>query len=400
MPRSGSIRAFALLTAIVAGLTSASFAFAQKQATSRNLLENPGFERSLVGHEWLPTGWDTSQAGIPTVFFGRDSFLVRSGQFVVNVANTSTIFPMAHNWNQTVPVGPESWGKVARFKVWTRNNGVQGRAYVMAQAYRDTLTLLSLNWKVTRDEVRKRLGITKLDDPAMDLGWSRTQFDEALTGWVQREAAVYIPPLTNVLFVRIGLLGTGQLMADDASLTLETAPALKRPQVGANLLADASFEEGSALRWEIAVPPYEGARIDVDSTVARTGRRSVRFSNMFDGLVQTRMGVCQPFGRELAGKRVRVSAWFKGDSLKGTAYVKVWAQAPRFGLEQSPGREMLSGTFDWQLLESDFDVPHGTEILWAWFLINAPAEGTLWIDDAKFEVLGDVAPVKATPTGG
>ncbi len=398
MPRSATLRALALMSVLAAGLTAAP-ALAQKGAPARNLLANPGFERSLPGHDWLPTAWDTSQAGIPTVFFGRDSFLVRSGDFAVNIANTSTIFPMAHNWSQTVAVGPEAWGKLARFRVWTRSNGLQGRAYLLVQAYRDTITRLAKDWNVDREEARKRLRVNKVDDPAMDLAWHRTQFDDPLTDWVLREASVVVPPLTNVLFVRAGIFGTGQLLVDDASLTLEAAPPLKRPVPGVNLIADASFEEGSALRWEIAVPPYEGARIDVDSTVARTGKRSIRLSQMFDGLVQTRMGVCQPFGRELAGKRVKASAWFKGDSLKGTAYVKLWAQAPKIGLHASPGRDLLSGTFDWSYIETEFDVPAGSEIVWSWYLLNAPAEGVLWIDDVGLEVVGDAAPAKAAASG-
>lgn len=398
MPRSATLRALVALPLLAAGLILAATVQAQSRAASRNLLSNPGFEQSLPGHDWLPAGWDTSQAGIPTVFFGRDSFLVRTGHFAVNVANTSTIFPMAHNWSQTLPVGREAWGKVARFRVWTRSNGVQGRAYIMVQAYRDTITVKAVEWKVDREEARKRIGINKVDDPLMDLGWARTQFDDELTGWVEREAAVFVPPLTNVLFVRAGIFGTGMLLVDDASLTFEPAPPAKKLAAGTNLLADASFEEGSALKWEIAIPPYEGARIDVDSTVARSGRRSVRLSRMHDGLVQTRMGVCQPFGRELAGKRVRASAWFKGDSLRSTAYVKLWAQAPGFGLESSPTRELLSDTFDWTESVAEFDVPPGTEMMWAWYLVNAPAAGTLWIDDAKLEILGDT-PRKGTPPG-
>jgi len=392
MPVSRTFRAFTPLALLFACALTAAPAGAQKAAAPRNLLANPGFERGQPGHAWLPAGWDTSQAGLPTVFFGRDSFLVHGGSYAVDVANTSTLFPMAHNWSQTLPVGREAWGKVARLRIWTRSNGIQGRAYIMVQAYRDTLTRLAIDWQVDREEARRRVKINKVDDPLMDLGWSRTQFDDALTGWVLREASVFVPPLTNVLFVRAGLFGSGQLLVDDASLTLEAAPPPRRITPGSNLLADPSFEAGSALAWEIAIPPYEGARIDVDSTVAHTGRRSARLSDMRDGLVQTRMGLCQPFGRELAGKRVRASAWFKADSLKGTAYVKMWSQGPTIGVEQSAGRELLSGTFDWTRTEVEFDVPRGTEMTWVWFLVNAPAEGTLWIDDATFEVVGDTPP--------
>lgn len=392
MPVCRTFRALAALLLLSAFALVTGPAHAQKAAAPRNLLSNPGFEVGLPGHPWLPAGWDTSQAGLPTVFFGRDSFLVHGGRYAVDVANTSTLFPMAHNWSQTLPVGRETWGKVARFRVWTRSNGVQGRAYILVQAYNDTLTRMALEWKVDREEARSRARISKVDDPLMDLGWDRTQFDDATTGWVLREASAFVPPRTNVLFVRAGLFGTGQLLIDDASLTLEPAPAPRRITPGTNLIADPSFEEGSALAWEVAIPPYEGARIDVDSTIAHTGRRSMRFSDMRDGLVQTRMGLTQPFGRELAGKRVRATAWFKGDSLRSAAYTKIWAQGYGIGTQSSPSRDLLSGTFDWTKVEIEYDVPLGTEMLWAWYLLNAPAEGTLWLDDASLEVIGDATP--------
>src|SRR5260221_12260929 len=101
---------------------------------ARSLLQNPDFERGMPTHPWMPSGCDTSTADLPTVFFGRDSFLVHSGKWAVNVANMSARFPMAHNWSQTLLVGPETWGKVAVFKVWTRSNGLEGRAYIVVQA--------------------------------------------------------------------------------------------------------------------------------------------------------------------------------------------------------------------------------------------------------------------------
>ncbi len=143
---------------------------------ARSLLQNPDFERSVGDHPWMPVGWDTSMADLPTVFFGRDSFMVHGGKWAVNVANMSAAIPLAHNWSQALLVGPETWGKVASFKAWTRNNGVDGRAYLLVQAYNDTASRMARIWNVDHDEALKRLGIGKVDDPLLDLGWKRTQF--------------------------------------------------------------------------------------------------------------------------------------------------------------------------------------------------------------------------------
>jgi len=376
-----ALAAAALLAVALAGPARAARPVA-------SLLQNPDFERGLPSHPWMPSGWDTSMADLPTVFFGRDSFIVHSGKWAVNVANMSGAFPMAHNWSQTLLVGPEVWGKVATFRVWTRSNGLSGRAYIVVQAYSDTASRMAKIWKVDRDEALKRLGIAKIDDPLLDLGWKRTQFDDALTEWIPREASAYVPPGVNVIFVRCGIMGTGQVLFDDASLTFAKAPPPMKPEPGKNLFKEPGFEE-HGLSWDVAIPPYEGSKVVVDSTVAHTGRCSIKLADFHDGLVETRIGVGQPFeGRALRGKRVRLSCWMKGDSLKGDAFVKIYSQGLRTRVRQSPAAELLFGTFDWKPVSIELDIPDDAELVWANCLAGAPATGTLWIDDASFEVVG------------
>jgi hypothetical protein len=395
MPKpSRVILVTALLLATALAVLAPQHADAARPS-AHSLLQNPDFERGLASHPWMPSGWDTSMADLPTVFFGRDSFMVHGGKWAVNVANMSAAFPMAHNWSQTLLVGPETWGKTAVFKVWTRSNGIEGRAYIMVQAYRDTVTRMARIWNVDRDEALKRLGLAKIDDPLLDLGWKRIQFDEPLTEWVQREARAYVPAGTNVLFVRCGLTGTGQVLFDDASLAFEQSPTPTPYPKGVNLFAEPSFEQ-HALAWDEAIPPYEGAKIVIDSTVAHSGRCSIKLADFHDGLVEARMGVGQPFeGRRLRGQRVKLSAWLKGDSLQGTALVKIYAQGLKTHVLQSPAAELMSGTWDWHQLAIELDIPNDAELVWANCIALAPAEGTVWIDDASFEVVG---PAKTTAT--
>ena len=395
MPKLSRLFAAAavLLLMIVAALLPHPAAAANP--AGKSLLQNPDFERGMPTHPWMPSGWDTSMADLPTVFFGRDSFLVHGGKWAVNVANMSAAFPMAHNWSQTLLVGPETWGKTAVLKVWTRSNGIEGRAYIMLQAYRDTVTRMARIWNVDRDEALRRLGIHNVDDPLLDVGWKRTQFDDPLTDWVQREARAYIAPGTNVLFVRCGLTGTGQVLFDDASLTLEKTPPFTLAAKGENLFADPGFEQ-RGLAWDIAIPPFEGAKVVLDSTVAHSGRFSMRCADFHDGLVEARMGVAQPIpGRRVRGQRLRLSAWFKGDSLQGTALVKIYAQGLRTHVLQSPAAELLSGTWDWKQIAIELDIPDDAELVWANLQVIAPASGTVWFDDASLEVVG---PARAATT--
>jgi hypothetical protein len=129
----------------------------------------------------------------------------------------------------------------------------------------------------------------------------------------------------TVIFVRCGLLGTGQVLFDDASLAFTAGGPPPKFAKGQNLLMDPSFEE-HALNWDLAIPPHEGSKVIIDSTVAHTGRMSVRLADFWDGLVEARIGVGQPFDGRGLRPRVRLSSWFKGDSLKGVSYVKIYAQ--------------------------------------------------------------------------
>jgi hypothetical protein len=388
-----SFRALCMLASLLLS-TSAAAAPAKtpaktpaKASAPHEMLQNGGFERAISASHWMPTGWDTSMADLPTVFFGRDSFLVHSGKYAVSVASMSDAFhgtPLAPD----PPRRPRVLGKVATFKAWVRNNGVEGRAYLLVQAYNDTASRMGEIWNVDHDEALKRLGINKIDDPLLDLGWDRTQFNEPLTDWVEREAVAFVPPGTNVMFVRCGLLGTGQVLFDDASLTMKPAPAFTKPEAGRNLFTDPGFEDG-AMAWDVAIPPYEGSKIVVDSTVAHSGRHSIRLEHFWDGLVETRIGVGQSVpGRSLRGQRVRLTAWFKGDSLLGTSLVKIYSHGLKSRVVQSPGAELLSGTWDWKQLAIELDIPEDSEIVWAHLQAIAPARGTVWLDDASFEVIG------------
>ena len=217
------------LSAFTLAVLSLSLA-ADASAKPRNLLANPGFETppvmtlrtpegrdTTLEHPWMPSAWDTSRAGLPSVFFGRDTFLVHSGTFSASVANVSSLFPMAHNWSQRVLVGKEAWGKDLVFSVWTRSNGLEGRAYVLLQAYRDTISKMAVEWNVDRDMAARRLNINRVDDPLIDLGWKRQNFIEQETPWVRREVRVYCPPSVNIVFVRVGMTARASPIAPPQS---------------------------------------------------------------------------------------------------------------------------------------------------------------------------------------
>ena len=244
----------------------------------------------------------------------------------------------------------------------------------------------------------RKLKITKIDDPLLDLGWKRQQFSENQTDWVKREVRVYVPPTVNMLYVRSGLLGTGQVIFDDASLTLEPALPPDPIPLNTNLLADPGFE-GDGNAWEYSTPPFDGLQVVRDETVAHTGKASVRLEGT-NGIVQARAGACQVLcNRQLAGKRVRLSAWVKTDSLRSSAFLKVYFH----GLKEAkavPGWEQFSLNTPWTKTVFEADVPEDTYAVWAWFLYTTPSEGRVYYDDMSFEVIGPATGVIGpTPPG-
>jgi len=378
--------AAAAATAALALAVSSAPTMTAPSATG-NLLANGDMEAPLPGHAWMPAGWDTSVSGLPSVFFGRDSFLVHGGQFSLNVANTSTIFPMAHNWHQSVLVTPDMWGKDAVLSVWTRNNGVDGRGYVLLQAFRDTISKMSKVWGVEREEARQRLMINKVDDPLIDFAWKRVAFSEPETDWVRRDLRVYIAPTTDMLFVRLGILGTGQVMFDDAKLTIEPAQDEGPPPLNTNLLGDPGFE-GSGDEWELSAPPFENMFVGLVKGVAHTGNQSVGVWGGLGSLIQTRAGACQPIpARNLQGMRVRLTSYVKTDSLRGLANIKLFANTLH-GVVHPPTPRQFSVTNDWTETSLEMDVPEDAYNLWAWSLVAAPAPGKVWFDDMTLVVLG------------
>lgn len=371
---------FALLAALPVSAQAAP-------ASAVNRLVNPGFEAPLKGHEWMPAGWDTSRAGVSSVFFGRDTLLAHGGNYSVTVANVSSLWPFSHNWSQSMVVTSAEWGKDAVFSVWTRCSGLEGRAYALIQAYRDTISMVAAAERLPRDSIATRMGIKPGDDPLYDLGWNRQVFEDPETGWVRREVRIFVPPLTNVLFVRCGLTGTGQLMIDDASLTFENARPAPPVTPHTNLIADPGLEK-NGLTWEFSLPPYRNMVGRIDSTFAHSGRRSAMFSGGENGWITTRAGLCYVFAnRNLRGKHIRLSGWFKVDSLESTAYTKFYFSTLH-GVEQITTKDRFSGTQPWREATLEADVPDDTYEVWAWFVYNGPAPGIVHIDDCVVEVTG------------
>lgn len=354
---------------------------------TRNLVVNGGFEQKLVGHDWMPAAWDTFESGLQTAFYGRDTVLAHGGRYAVSVANVSNTVPMFHNWSQVIPIEPALWNRDVVLTVWTRSLGVQGRAYVLAQAYRDTIQKVALDWGVPRDTAVTRLGFSPTVQPVVLTAWKRQYFSDNETEWVKREIRLFVPPLTHVLVVRAGIFGTGQVMLDDVSMVSAEPAPVRAATAWKNLLADPGFE-GNGDDWEYSIPPYEGLEVVQDTIAPHAGRTCLRAEGNKVGPVTVRAGVCQMFdGRPFWGKRLRLTAYVRTEDLRGGGYLKMYGSTPA-GELVPPASVQVAGDNDWTLSTFEMDVPPETYVVSAWLMFNAPTTGRLFFDDASLTVIG------------
>jgi hypothetical protein len=396
MNRTGSTFLSFVLALAFAGLASGPGAVvptasAQTGRAAANQLSNPGFEE---GGLFAPSDWDTTVAGLPTVLFYWDPDMKHGGARAASIVNAGDVLPIWHNWYQLLPHAGRFVGKDLELTVWTRAAQLSGRGYIMVQCYRDTVTLVAHDKGITREEARVQMGFKFADDPQLELGWKREYFSNESMEWTPKKVRVYVPPTTNLIVVRCGIYGPGQVWFDDAVLTAEPAKPSTPFPLGKNLLANPGFERPID-DWEFSIPPTGGAAVTLDSSTAHSGRYSILLTTPQKPGFQTYMNACQVFNvRNMSGKRVRMSGWCKLENVNDTsAYLSIYATGI-YGVDGSLAGDALSGTLDWTFYSCEFDVPKNTYTVWARAGYQATI-GKCWWDDLKFEVIGDAQ----TPTG-
>jgi hypothetical protein len=375
-------------------------------APPQNLLRNPSAEEGTL---LVPTGWDTTETGgLPTVRFAWDASGGHDGGHSLYVINTSDVLPFWFNWNQTLAGRNDLDGKDFILRAWVRTRQVSGKAYILLQAYRDTVLIEALKEGTPRVDKRREMGIKPTDDPQVELGHARVQVDGDHPDWTLLETRLYVPPSTDILIVRAGLLGIGEAWFDDFSLT--AVPARPQPPfpLGKNLLADPGFE-GNLNEWDFSLAPVEGLYIRPDA-VAHSGLQSCLIECQEKSQIQLFSHVFQVFNtRALSGKRVRLSGWYKTEKLDNTYACFSIASSGMYGtyLPVIPAGSAWSGTNDWTFGSYEADIPADTYAVWVRAMLNT-GPGKVWFDDLKFEVLGDTpragaagkrAPPRGKPAG-
>ena len=154
-----------------------------------------------------------------------------------------------------------------------------------------------------------------------------------------------------------------------------------------NLLQDGSFEQGGA--WGLGGRPPESVA-QYDTTVAHKGRCSLRLSSTN---ADVRVAARQTHrGADLAGKRFRLSAWCKTQSIevgeggKGAVIRIILYKDAKTAAGPWVFTHPLEGTRDWTRVEATFTAAKHTQ--WIGFeLFIWKAKGVAWWDDVVLEEL-------------
>ena len=145
-----------------------------------------------------------------------------------------------------------------------------------------------------------------------------------------------------------------------------------------------SFENGAATpaQWSRYLP--EAASFAVDTTVARTGSRSVRFSRSLGSPTGWPSIWTTPVQPIRPGATYTAAVWAKGRDVTGVNRVGLsWYDSNRRYLGVSASPAMAAGTSDWRQLVARGVAPTGAAVV-AIHLQTTRNTGTVWFDDVTF----------------
>jgi hypothetical protein len=120
--------------------------------------------------------------------------------------------------------------------------------------------------------------------------------------------------------------------------------------------------------------------LDVDPTVSRDGRGSIRVSAA--GATTVRIAELHPEAAENATLFYRAA--LRAEDLEGRAYLEMWAGIPGRGEFFSRAlQDPLTGTSDWITQETPFFLEEGQRAETVKLNLVVDGRGTVWIDDVE-----------------
>jgi hypothetical protein len=228
---------------------------------------------------------------------------------------------------------------------------------------------------------------------------------EPRSDWTQLVAVFDVPKETVRIDFGVGLTGPGILWADDAAFEIVPSNTPLRSGALANKsraqLRDGDFEAKTLEGWVMDGNGPRDYAATLVSDVRHGGKQSLDLTLAPRGNDMTYGTAVQVFeaGPYLL-KRVRASVWLKseGVSRRGDFWVRCQgASSPTDGPGLAGGYGTVEPRSDWTQFVAVFDVPKETVKID--FGVGLSGPGTLWADDAKFEVVPSNTPLRSGARG-
>ncbi len=150
-------------------------------------------------------------------------------------------------------------------------------------------------------------------------------------------------------------------------------------------------QDGVPLNWQQAGSKPQDFEVVMDEKIKHGGKASARIDFMGERFAGF-LSLVQTFKADAyRGKRVRLSAWVKTKS--PDSHAQLWFRLD--ALKRMPGFDNMGnrpvkGITDWQKHDLVLDVPE--DVIAIVFGLLSQNQGTIWVDDFSFEIVGnDVA---------
>lgn len=163
------------------------------------------------------------------------------------------------------------------------------------------------------------------------------------------------------------------------------------------VLSNLGFEDGMVPWYKAGNKPNDYA-VEIDRAVFYKGNAGVRIRSVaekaegFGTVMRSGLTKTEPY----KGKRLRLSAYVKTDSVSGWAglWMRVDAQNETVNFDNMGNRPII-GTTDWKRYEIILDVPKSSVSIPFGVLLDGT--GTIWADDFQLEEVSQNVPVTNLP---
>jgi len=215
--------------------------------------------------------------------------------------------------------------------------------------------------------------------------------------WAEVAVVVDIPEEAQRIHIGLGQQGPGRSWFRSVSLTTVGRHVSLTRREGTDGLRDGDFESPTLLGWPMSGEGRNDYAAELVMDVRHSGAKALRLTAL-PGADLTKYGsATQSFNaKPYWGKRMRATLWMRsqGVARRGDFWVRCRAaDSPADGLGLAGGKSWVDPQSEWQPHEVVFDVP--STCAQVQFGMGLQGPGTLWADDAGFEVVSRDVPLRS-----